>query len=109
MNRVYFAEVDPDYGGVFIAAKNGKEARKIAEGTWVAEQAETYIDLRITRCWSVKETNYEGELDIYKINELGLAWWACGNCDNEDFEILNREEYRCKNCGEVQLIPYINC
>ena len=30
MNKVYYGEVDSDYGGVFVAAKNSKEARRIA-------------------------------------------------------------------------------
>lgn len=108
MNKVYFAESDSDYGGIYIAAKNGKQAKEIATHTWVMECADRYIDLRVTRCWSVKETEYEGELDIKQINELGIAWWSCENCDKEDFEILNASEYKCKNCGEIYKIPYVN-
>ncbi len=107
-NKVYCAEGDPDYGCAYIAAKNGKEAKQIALGLQVAESLENpYIELRVIRCWSVKETDYEGELDIFQINELGLSWWACPECDKEKFEILNKDKYRCKNCNKEFDIPYI--
>lgn len=107
-NKVYCAIGDPDYGCIYIAAKNGKEARNYALGTWVAENLENpFIELRVTRCWSVKETEYEGELDIFQINELGLTWWSCPECDKEDFEILtDKENYKCKNCEKIFEIPY---
>lgn len=108
-NKVYFAQGDEDYGGIYIAAKNSKEAKSIALGTWVAETLyNPFIDLRVIRCWSVKEAEYEGELDILQINELGLAWWSCPNCDKEDFEIINNKTYRCKTCNKEFEIPYIN-
>lgn len=108
-NKVYCAEGDPDYGCIYIAAKNGKKAKKYALGTWVAEHLDNpYIQLRVTRKWNVKETDYEGELDIFQINELGLAWWACENCEAEDFEILSGETYKCKKCGKEFKIPYID-
>ncbi len=107
-NKVYTAEGDPDYGCVYIAAKNGKEAKQIALGTWVAEPLNNpYIELRVLRKWGI-ETEYEGELDIFQINELGLTWWACPNCDKEDFTIISEYEYQCKNCKEVLGIPYVN-
>ncbi len=107
-NKVYCAEGDPDYGCAYIAAKSSKDAKYIAMGLWVAETVyNPFIDLRILRCWSVKETDYEGELNIDQINELGLTWWACDKCDNEDFEIIDGEHYKCKNCGNIGEIPYI--
>lgn len=108
-NKVYYAEGDPDYGCIYIAAKNGKKAKQIALGTWVAEHLDNpFIELRVLRCWSVKETDYEGELDIFQINELGLTWWACLECDKEEFEILDSHTYKCKNCGKEFEIPYID-
>lgn len=107
-NKVYFAEGDPDYGGMYIAAKNGKEAKLIAMGSWVAEHLNNpYIELKVARIWFVEGTDYEGELNIFQINELGLTWWACEDCDQDDFEIINAQEYKCKNCEEVHKIPYI--
>lgn len=108
-NKVYFAVGDEDYGGIYIGSKNSKEAKKIALRSWVAENVDNpFIELRVTRCWSVKETEYEGELDISQINELGLAWWSCPNCDKEDFKIIDSETYKCKNCNEEFKIPYMN-
>lgn len=111
-NKVYCAEGDPDYGCIYIAAPNGKIAKNLALCTWVAETVDNpFINVRVTRCWSVKETDYEGELDIFKINELGLAWWSCesNNCLKEDFEILgDGRKYKCKECGMICDIPYIN-
>ena len=60
------------------------------------------------RCWQVKGTDYEGELNIYQIDELGLSWWWCPECNNEDFEILDNYTYKCKKCGNIEKIPYID-
>lgn len=107
-NRVYFAEGDPDYGCVYIAAKTSKEAKNIALGTWVAETVyNPFIEMRVCRIWSVKETDYRGELTIEQINELGITWWDCSNCYGEDFEILDTHHYKCKKCGAENEIPYV--
>ncbi|WP_304393126.1 hypothetical protein [uncultured Clostridium sp.] len=107
-NKVYSVEGDPDYGCIYIAAPNGKSAKYTAMGTWVADHLyNPFIELRVLRCWSVKETDYDGELNIEQINELGLTWWACPDCDKEDFEIVNERTYRCKNCNKTFEIPYI--
>lgn len=105
-NRVYCAESDPDYGCAYIAAPNLKEAKKIAWGLDVSDHAYSYIDLRVWWCKSAPRTDYDGELNIYQINELGLAWWSCPNCDREDFEILDGYHYACKNCNSEYEIPY---
>lgn len=106
-NRVYTATGDEYYGCTYIAAKSVKEAKKIALTTWIAEIMENYIDLSIRWIRGV-ETNYEGELNIKQINELGLTWWSCPKCDKEDFEILDDYTYKCKNCGNEFKIPYVN-
>lgn len=106
MNKVYCIEGDPDYGCIYIAAKNGKTAKNIGQKTWVAETIDRYIDLRVKRCWGV-ETKYEGELNIRQINELGLAWWCCEHCKNEEFEIIDKYTYRCMKCGKTGGIPYL--
>lgn len=108
-NKVYTAEGDPDYGCTYIAAKNSKEAKQIALGCDVAQMLDNpYIELRVLRCWQVEGTDYEGELNIYQINELGLSWWWCPECNNEDFEILDNYTYKCKKCGNIEKIPYID-
>lgn len=92
---------------IYIAAKTSKEAKQMALSTWVAETVDNaFINVRVTRCWSAKETEYEGELDIFQINKLGLAWWSCEECEKEEFEILDNHTYKCKNCGKKFEIPY---
>lgn len=87
--------------------ENSKEAKQIALGTWVTGCLDNpFIELRVTRCWNVKGTDYYGELDIKQINELKLSWWSCTNCDNEEFEIVDNEHYKCKNCNYEGEIPY---
>ena len=108
MNKVYSIEGDPDYGCIYVVAKNSKCARTMGLGTWVAEHLyNPYIEMRVLRCWSVKGTDYEGELNISQINELGLSWWACEKCDKEEFEIIDAQNYKCKKCGHIGKIPYI--
>lgn len=108
-NKVYYAEGDPDYGGTYIAAKTSKEARQKALEYDVAQHLDNpYIELSVRRCWNVKETEYDGELNIKQINELGLTWWACPECDTEDFEIIDTYTYKCKNCKNEFEIPYVN-
>lgn len=107
-NKVYCAEGDPDYGCVYIAAKTAKEAKQVALRHDVAEHVyNPFIDLRVTRVWSVKETHFEGELDIAQINELGLTWWECPECSGEDFEIIDGWNFKCKKCKNEFEIPYI--
>lgn len=84
-----------------------KEAKKIALTTWIAETMENYIDLKV-RWQKGIETDYEGELNIKQINELGLTWWACAECDQEEFEIIDDENYKCKKCGNINKIPWAN-
>lgn len=106
-NKVYFVQGDEDIGGAYIAAKTSKDAKNIALGIWVAETVENpFIDLKIRRCWSVKETDYDGLLDIYKINDLKLTWWECSNCCKDNFEIINEITYKCKDCNNEDEIPY---
>ena len=54
----------------------------------------------------LKKTEYLA--NIYQINELGLSWWWCPECNNEDFEILDNYTYKCKKCGNIEKIPYID-
>ena len=108
-NKVYYAQGDPDYGGTYIAAKSSKEAKQYAlTHCDCAETVENpFIQVRVTRCWTVKETDYEGELNIYQINELGLSWWDCPHCGGEDFEITHPTFYKCLKCGAEEEIPYL--
>jgi len=119
MNKVYFFnEKSGDYGGVYVAAKTWKEARNTAVSD---ELISDHVDNPITEvegylCRKNKKpitTELEGILDIKKINEVGCAWWSCDNdeCGGEgNFEILDDElNYKCRECGGVYTIPYVNC
>lgn len=107
-NRVYSIEGDPDYGCIYVAARTSKDAKTFGFGTWVAEHLDNpFIEMRVLWQRGV-ETDYEGELDIDQINELGLSWWACEKCDKENFEIVDTYHYKCKNCNHIGEIPYID-
>lgn len=104
-NKVYFAYInDDDEEGVYVAAKNIKEAKKLALYSAIADFLESYIDLNIYWVKGVK-TNYEGELNVKQLNELGLQWWECPNCTGMSFEILDDYNFKCKNCGYIGEIP----
>ena len=109
--KIYCAEGDPDYGCEYIAALTSKEAKQIALGTFVAETVyNPYMNVRIKLC---KYSNSDlikkpGQLNVFEINDAGLSWWCCSKCDDDDFEILNTETYRCKKCNHIDRIPYIN-
>ena len=103
-NKVYFAYINDGGGGSYIAAKNIKEAKRLALYSAIADFLENYIDLKIRWKRCVK-TNYYGELNVNQINELGLAWWVCPNCESESFEIIDENNFMCKNCGYAGEIP----
>lgn len=106
-NKVYYATADEDYGGIYIAAENIKEAKRIAlKSEIISDHLENYIDLQIHWRKGIN-TQYEGELNIEQINELGLTWWECSNCQKEEFEILDTFTYKCKKCGNTAEIPYL--
>ena len=46
------------------------------------------------------------ELDIDEINDAGLTWWCCPECNGDDFEILDLYTYKCKDCNHEDKIPY---
>lgn len=109
--NIYCAEGDPDYGCVYIAALTSKEARNIAQGTFVAETVcNPYINVRVTLC----KYNHSdlikrpGELCITEINDAGLSWWCCPKCDDDDFTIIDGWHYKCNKCGHEDEIPYVN-
>jgi hypothetical protein len=120
MNKVYFFVVNEDEGGVYVAAKNWKEARKLSmTDPLISENMEEFIDLEgrlVKRGKGIIYTEYEGVLDITQIVELGCAWWSCENieCESDDIEIIEDKSlyeyggYKCKKCGYTAKIPYVN-
>lgn len=108
--NIYSAEGDPDYGCVYIAAYTSRQAREIAQNTFVAETVNNpYINVRVllhkyNHTDLVKEPR---ELTIKEINDAGLIWWCCPECEDDDFEIIDTYNYKCKKCGHEDEIPYI--
>ncbi len=111
MNKVYFFIVDEDYGGVYVAAKNWKEARKYSmQDELISEYMEEFIDLRGSIVKPKVFTTLEGVLSIEQTIKLGLAWWDCENdsCIGGEIEFVDELNYRCSGCGEINKIPYVN-
>lgn len=108
--NIYCAEGDPDYGCAYIAAYTSKEAKQIALGTFVAETVyNPYMNVRIKLC-KYNHTDLAKNpkvLTIKEINDAGLSWWCCPECDDDDFYIINAQWYRCCKCGTKNKIPYI--
>lgn len=116
MNKVYFFIADADHGGVYIAAKNFKEAKLIAiNHELITEYCDDpYIDVRGHICRNRGNnkpvtTDFEGELTMKEIFQLRLAWWECPECGSNDFEVIDKCEecYRCKDCRYEEAIPYV--
>lgn len=113
--HIYCAEGDPDYGCQYVAALTSKEAKQLAMGCDITGHLDNpYIELRVTLCRSVKQEKIDkyikgkGLLNIFDINNVGLTWWDCPECENEEFEILDDGyHYRCKNCNKEFEIPYV--
>jgi len=114
MNKVYFfSEVSEEYGGVHVAAQSWKAAREIAlTDELISEHIDNPItDVKGSLCRHDKKpitTEIEGKLTTQQICDLGLAWWDCEECGDDNFEIFNHEsEYRCRSCGFVENVPYV--
>jgi hypothetical protein len=113
MNKVYFfIDESGDHGGIYVAARTLKEGKKFALSSDILDLMmlwNPYIELN--GHMERKEgkpifTEYEGELNIKQINELGLAWWDCDECGAGNFSIINEFEYKCNECGYSSKVPY---
>ena len=114
MNKIYFAEngKQESTGGTYIATVNLEEAKKLARQSDIIKDCVTkFTDLKVSlmRYSDNKPmfTEYEGELNMEQIAELGLIWWTCRNCGERKFAILNDDECKCLNCSTIQEIPYL--
>jgi hypothetical protein len=116
VNKVYFfREKSGEFGGVYVAAETWKKARNIAiTEELISEYADNVItDIEGHLCRNNNKkpiiTEIEGILNVQQICDLGLAWWDCEECGDDDFEILNYEsEFKCRKCGFIDDIPYVN-
>ena len=112
MNKIYFAEVDEDYGGVYIAAQNMKEASKMARRhEIICDHLERFTDMKMHLCGGRKAPatiDHEGELSIDQIISAGLAWWGCSGCGGENIKANEGAmKYTCLDCGHTDDIPYL--
>jgi len=113
MNKIYFAVADEDEGGVYISAKNIKEAKKLAmTDSIISEYLINYIDLKCR--WIKRYTDLPSKvMDIEEIIQEKIHWWYCVDCEqDDDFKYLNEnntDKYKCPYCGNIANVPYVNC
>jgi hypothetical protein len=116
MNKVYFFYDEEGYGR-YVAHKTFKEAKDIALMCPTFDMLDNpFIDIRgnlvkkvnhkTEEEYIVKTEKYFGLLDVEELNELGLLWWQCPECGDDDFEIIDGgENYKCA-CGYCGQTPY---
>ncbi|WP_427340906.1 hypothetical protein [Caloranaerobacter sp. DY30410] len=114
MNKVYFFN-GYDRGGTYVAAKNFKEAKTIALCSSILDYLENpFVDIRghlvrDSRTNKPITTEYEGELNIFQLQELGLLWFECYACGSDNIEILKgADQFKCLECGSIEDIPYVD-
>jgi hypothetical protein len=114
MNKVYFFSSDDDFGGVYVAEENFKQAKAIAiTHEIISDHCENpFVDARGHQC----KTNgkqpilsmKKGILDIQEIINCGVAWWDCDECGSSHMTVLEGEEkYVCEDCAFEGEIPYV--
>lgn len=65
-------ESNPDVGNAIVFAKNGKEARKLADGLELTDTRENYIDVTVHRA-----PNFDG-MENFTDRELMKVQWRHG-------------------------------
>jgi hypothetical protein len=120
MNKIYYAVVDEDYGGVYISAKSIKEAKALSlSEDIISENMESYIDLK---CHAVRDRNKKIHttelpskiLSIQEIIKEKCHWWYCKNeeCEQDEYFVYSDTgewgRYKCPKCGMMYDIPYVN-
>jgi len=116
MNKVYFCYSGDDYG-IYVAHKSRKKAKEIASSSSVFDfMANPQIEIkgRVVKRYDyreekeyIAEIDKEGILSTQEIVDLGIAWWECSECGDDDLEIIdNGENYNCLSCGHSDEVPY---
>lgn len=118
-NKVYFCnEEDVDFG-YYIAADNEEKAidifynSRLFDRSLPKELIETFSQRKhyTSGEWDgtgkVVTTDCEGILSVKQLGDLGLLWFQCAMCGDDDFEFVDGvENYRCKKCGHTDQVPY---
>lgn len=123
-NKVYFFHPKGIMNGYYFAAKNFKKAKGMALKTELTEWSDNpFIDIRgniVKRYYKdgeyiengyIIETNYEGKLNVKQEGELGILWFQCPECGDDDFSFseFTGGDYmamKCNQCGYESDVPY---
>jgi hypothetical protein len=116
MNKVYFFYNEEDVGK-YVGHKSFKKAKEIALLSPVFDMLENpFVDIRgkLVKRYDYRDkkeyivkTSTEGMLSTQEIVDLGIAWWQCSKCGDDNLEIVdNGENYNCLSCGHSDEVPY---
>lgn len=122
MNNVYFVYcVSDENVGRYVATNNKGIAidtfkdNNCLDCNWLGESVSAkltrdhYPNGEYNEEGVVFATEYEGVLDVEQIYEVGIIWFQCDNCGDDDFKFIdNGENYKCKACGHADRVPYAN-
>lgn len=91
-----------------VGAENRKQAILLCESYLNGDG--DYIDYRVILAKDKNskpiETKHKGQFDGKQYIEHGIIWWECPECSAEDFEYIEFEKYKCKQCCYVGDIPF---
>lgn len=123
-NKIYFFHPPNNMTGYNFAAENFKEARRMALDSELAEWCDNpFVDIRgniVKRYYKEGEyvengyivyTEYEGKLNVKQQAELGILWFECPECGDDDFDFndYRGDDYmymKCNQCGYEGEVPY---
>lgn len=106
-NRIYEAKTEYMDGVYWIAARNIKEATKLAKTTGEIEDGIACNEKLILKDIGHK-TEHSGELNLKQLQEAGYIPYGCSECESKDIEYNDEETaFKCKKCGGITDVPKI--
>lgn len=112
MNRVY--NVSHPTESVYYAVGGENRAKAIISYLYdigVNTSDFIYYRAKLARDYDGKtiETKNQGLLTMEELMPLGYrTWWKCAECSAEhQFEYVILDRYKCKNCGHIGGIPFV--